>query len=207
MDVTDHDPSLVPAPAPVPVLELLQDDEVQRTDIRLVTRSVEDHMVAGVCQGVTFTDQAAPAPAHVLVHPFDVVLQTDLRPEGVLQVILGEDMAVADLEVTPFGPAALAHDPSLIRAHARCHTQAIRDILEAAAVPDQSAGQGEVAAVMTSGIVDLDHPKLDDMASGKIFDIFSVARPELMSSLYTVCIFRKYLRCKAACIVLLPSNC
>jgi len=130
---------------------------------------VEDHTVVGVCQGVTFTDQAAL----VLVHPFDVVLQTDLhRPEGVLQVILGEDMAVADLEVTPFGPAALAHDLSLIHAHARCHTQAIRDILEAAAVPDQSAGQGEVAAVMTSGIVDLDHPKLDDMASGKIFDAY-----------------------------------
>ncbi|KAF8803854.1 hypothetical protein BYT27DRAFT_7108980 [Phlegmacium glaucopus] len=79
MGVTDRDPSL--APAPVPALELLQDDEVQRTDIPLATHSVEDRMVVGVRQGVTFTDQAALA--HVLVRPFDVVRQTDLhRPEG-----------------------------------------------------------------------------------------------------------------------------
>jgi len=48
-------------------------------------------------------------------------------------------MAVADLEATPFVPAVLAHDPSLIHVRARCHTQATRDILEAAAAPDQSA--------------------------------------------------------------------
>jgi len=172
MDVTDCDPSLVPALA----LELLQDDEVLRTDIPLVTHSVEDCMVVGVRQGVMFTDQAAPALAHVLVRPFDVVLQTDLhRPEGVLQVILEEDMAVADLEATPFAPAVPAHDPSLIHVHARCHTQATRDTLEAGAVPDQSAGEGEVAAAMILGIVDPDHPKPDDTAS-KLDIFFSVAR-------------------------------
>jgi hypothetical protein len=93
-------------------------------------------MVVGVYQAVTFIDQAVP----VLVRPFDVVLRTDLHhPEGVLQVILEEDMAVADLEATPFVPAVPAHDPSLIHVHAQCHTQATRDILEAAAAPDQSA--------------------------------------------------------------------
>jgi hypothetical protein len=71
MDVTDRDPSLFPVPAPV--LELLQDDEVQRTDI-LVTHSAEDRMVVGGHQGVTFIDQVALALAHVLVRPFDVVL-------------------------------------------------------------------------------------------------------------------------------------
>ena len=136
MDVTDHDPSLVPVPAPA--LEHLQDDEVQRTDIRLVTHTVGDRMVVGVRQGVTFIDQLVPTLAHVLVRLFDVVLRIDLhRPEGVLQVILEEDMAVADLEATPFAPAVPAHDPSLVHVRARCHTQVTQDILEAAAVPDQ----------------------------------------------------------------------
>ena len=139
MDVIDHGPSLFPVPVPVPVLELLQDDEVQRTDIHLVTHSVEDHMVVGGHQGVTFIDQVALA--HVLVRPFDVVLQTDLHPpEGDLQAILEEDMAVADLEATLFAPAVPVHDPSLAHVHAQYHTQATRDILEAAAAPDQSAG-------------------------------------------------------------------
>lgn len=169
MDVTDRDPSLVPVP--VPALERLQDDEVQGTDIQLVIHSVEGRMVVEVRQGVTFTDQAALALAHVLVHPFDVVLQTDLhRPEGVPQVILEEDMVVADLEATPFVPAAPAHDPSLIHVHARCHIQASPDILEAAAVPDQLAGEGEAAVVMISETVDPDHPKLDDMAY--LFDVY-----------------------------------
>jgi len=70
MDVIDRDPSLFPVPAPA--LEVLQDDEVQRTDIHLVTHSVEDHMVVGGHQGVTFIDQFALV--HVLVRPFDVVL-------------------------------------------------------------------------------------------------------------------------------------
>ena len=136
-DVIDRDPSLFPVPSPV--LELLQDDEVQRTDIHLVTHSVEDRMVVGGHQDVTFIDQVALA--HVLARPFDVVLSTDLHPpEGVLQAILGEDMAVADLEVTPFAPAVPAHVPSLIHVHAQCHTRATRDILEAAAALDQSAG-------------------------------------------------------------------
>jgi len=135
MDVTDRDPSLIPVLAPV--LELLQDDEVQRTDIHLVIHSVGDRMVVGGHQGVTFIGQVA----HVLVRPFDVVLSTDLHPpEGVLQVILEEDMVVADLEATLFAPAVPAHDPSLAHVHAQCHTQATRDILEAAAAPDQSAG-------------------------------------------------------------------
>jgi len=49
-------------------------------------------------------------------------------------------MAVVDLEAIPFAPAVLAHNPSLIHVHAQCHTQATRDILEAAAALDQSAG-------------------------------------------------------------------
>jgi len=49
-------------------------------------------------------------------------------------------MAVADLEATPFALAVPAHDPSPIHVHAQCHTRATRDILEAAAAPDQSAG-------------------------------------------------------------------
>jgi len=178
MDVTDYDPSLVPVPVPVPALERLQDDEVQQTDIRLVTHSVEGRMVVEVHQGVTFTDQADPALAHVLVRPFDVVLQTDLYcPEGVLQVIPEEDMAVADLEATPFAPAVPVHGPFLIHVRARCHTQANRDILEAAAVPDQSAGEGEpaAAAVMILGIVDPDHPKPDDMPK-YLIHIFPIAR-------------------------------
>jgi len=126
-------------------------------------------MVVGVYQGVTFIDQVALA--YVLVRLVDVVLRTDLRhPEGVLQAILEEDMAVADLEATPFAPAVPAvpaHVPCPTHVHAQCRTQATRDILEA--VPDQSVGQEEVAAVMTSGIVDQDHPEPDDMASGKIF--------------------------------------
>jgi len=138
-------------------------------------------MVVGVYQGVMFIDQVAPALAHVLVRPVDVVLRTDLRhPEGVLQVILEEVMAVADLEATPFAPvvpAVRAHVPSL-HVHAQCRTQATRDILEA--VPDQSVRQEEVAAVMTSGIVDQDHPEPDDMASGKI----SIACSELIFSQY-----------------------
>jgi len=174
MDVIDCDPSLVPVPVPVPVpfpaLELLQDDEVHRTDI-LVTRSVGDHMVVEAHQAVTFIDQAAPAPA--LVHPLDVALQTDLHhPEGVLQAILEGDMVVADLEVTPFAPAVLAHDPSLIHVHARCHIQATRDILEAAAVPDQSAEQGEATAAMTLEILDLGLPKPEDMASSRILNAY-----------------------------------
>jgi hypothetical protein len=174
MDVTGCGPSLVPVPA----LELLQDGEVQRTDIWLVIHFVEDHMAVGVHQGVTFTGQVAPALAHVLVRLFDVVLQTGFhRPEGVLQVILEEDMGVVDLEATPFAPAVPAHDPSLIHVHARCHTQATRDILEAAVVPDQSADQGEAAAVMISGIVVPDHPKADNMASGRhLMHIFPAAR-------------------------------
>jgi len=140
-------------------------------------------MVVGVYQGVTFIDQVAPVLAHVLVRPNDVVLRTDLRhPEGVLQVILEEDMAVADLEATPFAPAVPAvpaHVPSPIHVHAQCRTQATRDILEA--VADQSVGQEEVAAVMTSGIVDQDHPVPDDMASGKI----SIACSELIFSRYS----------------------
>ena len=70
MDVIDPDQSLFPVPAPV--LEVLQDDEVQRTDIHLVTHSVEDPMVVGGPQDVTFIDQLALV--HVLVRPFDVVL-------------------------------------------------------------------------------------------------------------------------------------
>jgi L-ascorbate metabolism protein UlaG (beta-lactamase superfamily) len=70
MDVIERDPSLFPAPAPV--LEVLQDDEVQRTDIHLVTHSVEDHMVVEGHQGVTFIDQLVLV--HVLVRPFDVAL-------------------------------------------------------------------------------------------------------------------------------------
>jgi len=130
-----------------------------------VTHSVEDRMVVGVYQGVTFIDQVVP----VLVRPFDVVLRTDLHhPEGVLQVILEEDMAVADLEATPFAPAVPAL-PSRIHVHAQCRTQATPDTLEA--VPDQSVGQGGAAVVMTSGIVDQDRPEPDDTASGK----FSIA--------------------------------
>ena len=70
MDVIDRDPSLFLVPAPV--LEVLQDDEVQRTDIHLVTHFAEDRMVVGDHLDVTFIDQFAPV--HVLVHPFDVVL-------------------------------------------------------------------------------------------------------------------------------------
>ena len=137
MDVIDRDPSLFPVPAPV--LEVLQEDEVRRMDIHLVTHSVEDRIVVGGHQGVTFIDQFALV--HVLVRLLDVVLQTDLHPpEGVLQVILEEDMAVADLEATPFAPVVPAHDPSPIHVHVQCHTQATRGILEAAAALDQSAG-------------------------------------------------------------------
>ena len=67
MDVIDRDPSLFPVPAPV--REVLQDDEVQRTDIH---HSVEDRMVVEGHQGETFIDQFALV--HVLVRPFDVVL-------------------------------------------------------------------------------------------------------------------------------------
>jgi len=152
-------------------------------------------MVVGVYQGVTFIDQVAPALAHVLVRPIDVVLRTDLRhPEGVLQVILEEDMAVADLEATPFAqavPAVPAHVPCPIHVHAQCRTQATRDILEA--VPDQSVKQEEVAAVMTSGIVDQDHPEPDDMASGKISIACSVDIQPVYLSIYSR---GKYLRCK-----------
>ena len=165
MDVTDRDLSLIPVLAPA--LELLQEDEAQWTDIQLVTHSAADHMAVGVHQDVTFIDQVAPALVHVLVRPFDVVLRIGLHhPEGVLQAILEEDMAVADLEATPFAQVDPGHDPSL-HVRAQCHTQATRDILEATAVPDQSAGQGEAAAVMTLGIVDLDQPEPDDMAFGK----------------------------------------
>jgi len=179
MDVTDPDPSLIPVLAPA--LEHLQDDEVHRTDIQLV----EGRMVVGVHQGVTFIDQAAPAPAHVLVRPSDVVLRTDFhQPAGVLQAILEEDMVDVDLEAIPFAPAVPAHDLSLVHVHAQCHTQVTRDILEAIAVPDQSVGQGEAAAAMTLGIVDLDHPEPDDMVSGQKLVYLSVYSKS------------KYLRCK-----------
>ena len=138
-------------------------------DIQLAIHSVEDHMVVGVHQGVTSIDQAAPVLAPVLVRPCDVVPQTDLHPEGVPQVILEEDMTVVDLEATLFAPAVPAHDPSLIHAHARCHTQVTQDIPVATAVPDQLVDRGEVAAVMTLGIVDLDHLEPDDVASAKNF--------------------------------------
>ena len=178
MDVTDHDPYLVPVLAPAPPRELLQGDEM---DIHLVTRSVEDHTVVGVHQAVMFTDQAALSHVLVRLHS-DVGLQTDLhRPEGVLQAILEEAMAVVDLEATLFAPVVPPHDLSLVHARAPCHTQATRDILEVAAVPDQSAGQGEAAVAMTSGIVDLDHPKLDDMVYPSRFT---------MSSLYIIRIFK-----------------
>jgi len=167
-----------------------------------VTHSAEDRMVVGVYQGVTFIDQDAPVLAHVLVRPNDVVLRTDLRhPEGVLQVILEEDMAVADLEATPFAPAVPAHVPSPIHVHAQCRTQATQDILEA--VADQSVGQEEVAAVMTSGIVDQDHLEPDDMASGKI----SIACSELIFSRYSCPYIQEEISTvQASCIVLLSSN-
>ena len=202
MDVINCDPSLALVPVPFPALEPLQDDEAQRMDIRLVTRSVGDHTVVEVHQAVTFTDQ----PVLALVHPLDVALQTDLHlPEGVLQAILEGDMVVADLEVTPFAPAVLAHDPSLVHVHARCHIQATRDILEAAAVPDQSAGQEEATVAMTLGIVDLDHPKPEDMVSGKTLNVHIFLLLVQSRCIFSVC--SKNIYDQSGMYVLLSSNC
>ena len=100
-------------------------------------------------------------------------------------------MAVADLEATPFAPAVLAHDLSLIHVHAQCHTQATRDILEAAAGPDQSVGLGGVVAAMTLGTVDLDLPKPGDMA--KHCMSFPLLFMWYILSVYSK---SKYLQCK-----------
>jgi len=165
MDVTGPGASLALALAPAPELlhhidggaRLLKDFPlVKGTAIP----SVEGVMVAEDPHHAMCTVLLARAHVPVPVRQFDVDLVRGLHlPEDVRQAIPEEVSAVADPGVILLGLAALAQGlyPGLARV--QCRIPAIHVTVEAAAVPDLTAGKEEVGAVMISEIAGLDHQR------------------------------------------------